>query len=241
MIYFISDIHLGFFERERDILRENLLLDFLKKIKHNCEKLYLVGDIFDFWFEYNTVIPKYFYRTLNQFYEFRQSGIEIEFIMGNHDFGHRDFFEKELSIPVFANDIERVHNGKKFYLSHGDGKSDNDIGYKIIKKIMRNKFSLKLYFKLHPDLGIRLASHSSKQSRNYTSSKKWGTKEYMREFAFKKIDAGFDYVVMGHRHRAEESPYKNGKYINLGDWFGSPKTGIFDGEIMNLISISEII
>ena len=132
MIYFFSDVHLGLLSRAEDKIREELLLKFLDKIRNDCERLFIVGDLFDYWFEYKTVIPKYFFRTIHMLYEMRREGIEIEYVMGNHDFGHKDFFQSELDIYVHKDDIERELYGNKFYISHGDGKSHKDTGYKIL-------------------------------------------------------------------------------------------------------------
>lgn len=241
MVYFISDVHLGFFDRETEKNREEILINFFRNIIKDADKIYLVGDIFDFWFDYKRVIPADFFRIVSKLYEMGKMGIEIEYIMGNHDFGHYNFFENELGITVHKGDIERVHNGKKFYISHGDGKNPNDKGYIILKKILRNKLSLKLYLMLHPDFGIRLASGSSQKSRVYTDARENTDSEPMREFAFSKIDNGFDYVVMGHRHKLELTQYKNGFYVNLGEWFKNPHCGIFDGNDFKLISINEFL
>lgn len=230
MIYFISDVHLGFFKRQEDKKREDRLLNFLNDIKKDCSTLLIVGDLFDYWFEYKTVIPREFYRTLTALESMSKSGIKIEYLMGNHDFGHFDFFEKELGIKVFENDIVREYSGKKFYISHGDGKSYNDTGYKIIKKITRNNFAKRLYCRLHPDWGIGMASGSSRHSRSYTDVKNYGTKDGMSDFAEIKIKEGFDYVVMGHRHKAEIKEFGSGKYINLGEWIKKPSYGKFDGK-----------
>lgn len=234
MIYFVSDIHLGLFERKQDIKREDVFLHFLNKISQDCDKLYLVGDIFDYWFDYDSVIPKYFYRTLAALYDLRKR-CEIEFVIGNHDFGHISFFEEELGIPVHGVDIERNHSGKRLYISHGDGKDPNDKGYLFIKKIMRAPISLALYLKLHPNIGIKLASSSSKKSRDYTSKKDFGDKDAMLNFAKNKIDEGCDYVIMGHRHKAETTHYKHGLYVNLGEWIRAPHYGVFDGEKFDLV------
>lgn len=234
MIYFVSDIHLGLFDRKQDIIREDLFLEFLTKIKDDCDKLYLVGDIFDYWFDYKTVIPKFFYRTLSALYDLRKI-CEIEFVIGNHDFGHNGFFVNELDIPIYGSDIERLHHGKKFYISHGDGKDPKDKGYLLLKKIMRAQASLALYLKLHPNIGIKLASSSSKTSRDYTSKKDFGDENAMLDFAKHKIDTGFDYVIMGHRHKAEITTYKSGLYVNLGEWIREPHYGVFDGNKFDLI------
>lgn len=239
MIYFISDLHLGVLQRKDDKLREDLFLALLDNIMPNCEKLYLIGDIFDYWFDYKTVIPKYFYRTLAKLKEYTDKGIEIEYLMGNHDFGHYRFFKEELGIMVIDKDIERVHNGKKFYISHGDGKADNDTGYLILRSILRNRVANFVYRIIHPDWGIGLASGSSKKSRSYTDGKSYGENDGMIKFAKRKIDEGFDYVVMGHRHKRIELDYNNGKYFNLGEWIKDPSYGVFDGEAFKLLSVTE--
>jgi UDP-2,3-diacylglucosamine hydrolase len=241
MIYFISDVHLGFRNREQEIEKENLLLKLLGRISKDCEQLFIVGDLFDFWFDYKTVIPKYYYRTLTALKTMTENGIPIEYIIGNHDFGHYDFFEKELDIRLFRNDIERTLKGKKFYLSHGDGKANNDAGYKFIKKIMRNSLSQSLYRKLHPDCGIRLASSSSKKSRDYTDKKNFGQSDGMNEFAVEKIEQGFDFVIMGHRHRVVQNQHKNGFYYNLGDWLHEPTFGTFDGELFKILFVKSFL
>jgi UDP-2,3-diacylglucosamine hydrolase len=241
MIYFISDIHLGLYERSKDRERENLLLAFLDKIKHDCRSLIIVGDLFDYWFEYKYVVPKYFYRTLAKLHELRDSGIEIDYLMGNHDFGHLDFFKNELNIDIHFGDIEREFGSKRFYISHGDGKALNDTGYRILKNILRAKWANKLYRYIHPDLGIRIAAGSSQKSRNYTGKKYYGEQDGMELFAEKKIAEGFDYVIMGHRHKLLNKRIGTGYYINLGDWLVNPHYGRFDGENFELLSVNKLI
>jgi UDP-2,3-diacylglucosamine hydrolase len=241
MIYFISDVHLGLLERSDDRKREALFLNVLQKCSLDAEKIYFVGDIFDYWFEYKTVTPKYFYRTLTAIAGLRDSGIPIEYVMGNHDFGHKEFFMEEFGIEIHKGDIEREHYGKKFYISHGDGKSYKDTGYKILKKIIRAKLSLFLFLKLHPDFGIRLASGSSRKSRVYTDKKVYGEKDGMRDFAFSKLESGFDYVIMGHRHKAEKSEHSGGYYINLGEWMRNPTFGIFDGNEFKITEVEKFL
>ena len=185
MYYFISDVHLGLLERQTDRKREDLLLKVLDKISIDAKEIFLVGDIFDYWFEYKEVVPSHFYRTLNKIDELKQKGIPITYIMGNHDFGHKSFFLNEFNIKIERGDIERIIEGKKFYISHGDGKSKNDIGYLILKKILRSPISNFLFRLIHPDLGIKLAKGSSSTSRDHTDKKDYGSNDGMKEFAFK--------------------------------------------------------
>lgn len=242
MIYFISDVHLGLFSRDVDKKREDSLLQFLKKIEKDCKTLVIVGDFFDYWFEWNLVIPKYFYRTLTALHNLREKGIEILYIMGNHDFGHKDFFKNELDIEVYPNDLEKEFYGKKFFLYHGDGLSNNDGAYRVIKKILRSKFNLKLYTKfLHPDRAISLASGTSKKSRNYTDKKDYGEIDGMTEFAEKKIKEGFDYVIFGHLHRLRDIKFDTGRYINLGSWLNNAHFGKFDGGSFELLKVNDFL
>ncbi len=241
MIYFISDVHLGFYKRDKDYVREDLLLRFLDTISGDCEKLFILGDLFDYWFEYKHVVPRYFYQTLTALKNMRLKGIDIEYLMGNHDFGHWDFFEKEIGIPIIKEDISREIYGKKFFLSHGDGKAYNDGPYRLLKKILRNKLSQKLYYLLHPDIGIALASTSSKKSRNYTDKKDYTNRDGMRDFAVQKIEEGFDYVIMGHRHLFINEKIGNGRYINLGEWLTDPHYARFDGNDLKLLKVQDLL
>lgn len=242
MIYFISDIHLGYGGKKEQKERETLLLEFLRKARDDMEQLWIAGDLFDYWFEYKTVIPRAYTRTLAMLYEIRQSGIPVEYLMGNHDFGHKTYFENDLDIPVHRNDISREILGKKFYLSHGDGKAYNDTGYKILKKILRNPVSNKLYRLLHPDLGIWLASSSSHSSRGMSDTKDYGRSDGMKDFARARIEQdGYDYVIMGHRHKAEMIEFNGGYYINLGEWLKNPTFGRFDGEEFYLEKVRDVL
>jgi UDP-2,3-diacylglucosamine hydrolase len=239
MIYFFSDTHLGLGLPQEQKERQDLVLSFLHSIQHDCEKLFIVGDLFDYWFEYNTVIPRPFYRILSALYEMVQQNIQIEYLMGNHDFGHQNFFRDELGIPVHATDKEYILHGKKFYIAHGDGKAYNDTGYLILRRILRSPVNKKLFQFLHPDMGIALASGASHSSRAYTDQKEYGQKkDGLRDFAEKKIvQEGFDYVIMGHRHKAEKTHFgrEGGAYINLGHWLSLPATyAAFDGVDVHL-------
>ena len=158
-----------------------------------------------------------------------ESGVQIHYIIGNHDFLHRDFFEKEIGVKLYQNPISIELNNKKFFLGHGDGLVKNDLGYKILKKILRSKILQKIYSLLHPDFGIWLASSTSKSSRDYTGKKNYGEVDGLFEAAKEKINDGFDYVLFGHSHIRKFENYNNGYYINLGTWLDKPCYGKFNG------------
>jgi len=232
---FISDVHLGLKKNEEEKQKEELLVKFLRFAKDNCNELFILGDLFDYWFEYKRVYQKGFFKTLTALKEVTENGVKVHYLIGNHDFMHLDFFEKEIGVLLYESDISTVLNGSKFYLAHGDGLVKNDLGYKILKKILRNKFIQKMYSIIHPDLGISLASRSSKASRGHTSKKKYGEEDGLFTFAKEKIDSGFDYVLLGHLHRRSFNKYKNGFYINLGSWLDAPCYGIYKNNLFEVI------
>jgi UDP-2,3-diacylglucosamine hydrolase len=217
-VYFFSDVHLGLANRATEKQKEDHLLRFLKRILPRTDRLFILGDLFDFWFEYGTVIPKGFHRTLAALQEFTDRGIPIDYLAGNHDFWMGDFFHSELGITIHLDPYETVIDGKRVYLHHGDGLAQNDLGYRMIKPLLRNRAAITLYRWLHPDLGVRLARGSSRTSRTYTSQKNYGESEGMETFAAERIRQGADIVIMGHRHVPVMQQIASGVYVNLGDW-----------------------
>ncbi|NWF89747.1 MAG: UDP-2,3-diacylglucosamine diphosphatase [Ignavibacteriaceae bacterium] len=234
---FISDIHLGLQSAEIEKNKERLLVQFLNSTANNCEELFILGDLFDYWFEYKHVYQKGFFRTLTALKDLSDKNVKIHYFIGNHDFMHRDFFTKEIGIQLHENPIEVELNNKKFFIGHGDGLVKNDFGYLILKKIMRNKGIQKLYSLIHPDLGIGLAKLTSKSSREYTSHKNYGEVDGLFEAAQHKIDNGFDYVIFGHLHKKIFQTYKKGNYINLGSWLDKPCYGIFKQDKFEIIDL----
>ncbi len=216
--YFFSDVHLGLGTRSSEKLKEDRLLGFLKSILPETNSLFILGDLFDFWFEYRTVIPKGFHRTLAALQEFTDRGVKVHYLAGNHDFWMGDFFQTELGMELHFDPFEMTVEGKRILFHHGDGLAKNDTGYKLIKPVLRNKLNILLYRWLHPDLGVRLARGSSRTSRAYTSQKHYGEEEGMLEYARDHIAGGVDIVMMGHRHKPNVVPMNGGMYMNLGDW-----------------------
>jgi UDP-2,3-diacylglucosamine hydrolase len=233
-IYFISDIHLGYGTKENDNIRETNLLKFLDHIKKDAGILFILGDLFDFWFEYRNVIPKGYFKTFAKLKELIENKIEIHYLIGNHDCLIRDYFEKEIGIKVYYDEIVKEINSKKFYLHHGDGLSKRDLGYKILKAILRSRIDQWLFSLIHPDFGIWLGKYSSKKSREYTSKKDYGPTDGLYDYARKKIDEGYDYVIMGHIHEMIFEKINNGYYVNLGDWIENYSYAVFDGKNIQL-------
>ncbi len=235
--YFISDIHLGLQKKDTEEEKEKTLVDFLKIVQSNCDELFIVGDLFDYWFEYKRVYQKGYYRTLTALKDVSEKGVKIHYFIGNHDFLHKDFFETEFHAKLYHNPISIELNNKKFFIGHGDGMVENDTGYNILKWVMRNGFFQWLYSLIHPDLGIALASRTSKSSREYTKKKDYGEVDGLYESAKSKIDEGFDYVIFGHLHKRILVDYKNGKYINLGSWLDTPCYGVFKEQTFEVINL----
>jgi len=223
-VVFISDVHLGFGDRQTDRRREARLVELLRSLPPTCGHLFIVGDLFDYWFDYRTAIPRQFVRTLAALHDLRDAGMPITYLMGNHDFGHATYFRDELGIDVERGDLDVTIGTTRFYISHGDGKAANDRGYLILRSILRNRAAQWLYRALHPDVGITLASRTSHGSRDYTSDKDYGPEDGLRAFALDRLRNGYDVVVMGHRHHATEERTADGIYVNLGHWLGSEAT-----------------
>jgi len=235
--FFISDIHLGLQEKIQEEAKEKKLVEFLKFAESGCDELFIVGDLFDYWFEYKRVYQKGFYRALAALKDLSEKKIKLHYFIGNHDFLHRDFFEKEFGAIMYHDGLSIELNGKKFFIAHGDGMVSNDSGYNILKWILRNKFFQWCYSLLHPDFGIGVASRTSKSSRAYTDKKDYGEVDGLLEAAKKKIDEGYDYVLFGHLHKRIWQTYKQGNYINLGSWLDKPCYGIFKNQKFEIVEL----
>ena len=239
-IYFLSDFHLGAPDQKTSLEREKRIVGFLDNIKNDTEALFILGDLFDFWFEYKTVVPKGFVRILGKLAEIRDSGIPIYFFVGNHDLWMTDYFEKELNIPVYRDNQEYEFNGKTFLIGHGDGKGPGDRGYKRMKKVFANPFSKWLYRWLHPDLGVKLAQYLSVKNKLISGDadvKYLGEeKEWLVLYSKRKLESKhYNYLIFGHRHLPMVLKVgENAEYVNLGDWINYFTYGVFDGNDLQL-------
>jgi UDP-2,3-diacylglucosamine hydrolase len=222
------------------LIREKKIIQFLDEIKHNALEIFVLGDLFDFWFEYKKVVPKGFVRILGKLAELTDMGIPIYFFVGNHDMWMKDYFQKELNIPVFFEPKAFDLLGKQFLIGHGDGLGPGDHGYKFIKKIFRSKFSQFLFGILPPVIGIGLANYFSRKSRAKTGNddqifegedKEWLV-IYCKETLQKHL---YNYFIFGHRHLPLDITLnEESRYINLGDWITYFTYAEFDGNTLDL-------
>ncbi len=239
-IYFSSDNHLGAPTREKSLPREKKFIAWLDEIKQDSAAIFLLGDLFDFWFEYKTVVPKGFTRVLGKLAEISDSGIPIYYFVGNHDLWMNGYFEEELNIPVFHKHQEYTFNNTSFFIGHGDGLGPGDKGYKRMKKVFTNPLA-KWFFKwLHPDLGVKLAQYFSVKNKLISGEEDikflGEDNEWLVQYCKRKEQEKHrDYYLFGHRHLPLEINLgNNSKYINLGDWISYYTYGVFDGKVFEL-------
>ncbi len=239
-IYFLSDFHLGAPDFESSRKRERIIIRFLDEIKNNAAQVFIMGDMFDFWFEYKSVVPKGYVRLLGKLAELTDSGIPVHFFVGNHDMWMNDYFEKELDVQVYHHPQEIIFSGKKFYLAHGDGLGPGDHRYKFLKKVFRNKVSQSLFGFLHPYAGIGLANYFSTKSREASGKEEevflGEDKEWLIIFCKEMLKhRHFDYFIFGHRHLPMDLKLnETSHYVNLGDWITHFSYAVFDGTALAL-------
>lgn len=239
-IYFSSDNHLGAPTQELSKPREQKFLAWLDQVKEDAAAIFLLGDLFDFWFEYKHVVPKNQVRVLGKLAEIADSGIPIYFFVGNHDLWMFGYFEEELGIPVYHEPQTFEFNDKKFLIGHGDGLGPGDKGYKRMKKIFTSKFFQWCFKWVHPDIGVGIARYLSVKNKLISGdedAKFLGEdQEWLALYAKRKLETEhFDYFVFGHRHLPMEIKVgESSTYINLGDWINHYTYGVFDGKHFKL-------
>lgn len=244
-VYFASDFHLGAPDFRTSKEREYKIIRWLESIEDDAAAIFLVGDIFDFWFEYNTVIPKGFIPFISKIAQMRQKGIPIIFFTGNHDLWMKDYFTVELGIPVHHHPIEIHINRSKLLVGHGDGLGPGDNKYKLLKKLFTNKLCQELFRWLHPDIGIWIAQKWSGSSRISNLEKDEGSFKGEDEWLWaytKEVEkrTHFDYYIFGHRHLPLELPVgEKSSYINLGEWVSQYTYGVYEHDKFMLKSFEK--
>jgi UDP-2,3-diacylglucosamine hydrolase len=238
-LYFASDFHLGAGGYTTSRVREDRLVRWLDTIKADAVEVFLMGDIFDFWFEYKTVVPKGYIRFLGKLTELADAGIKIYLFKGNHDMWMFDYFERELGATIISNELVIERGGKRFYLHHGDGLGPGDTFYKMLKKIFRSKICQWLFARVHPNLGIGIANYWSQHSRIAGLSneeRQVSEQEWLVVYSNELLKTDFyDYLVFGHRHLPVDMQLTpKSRYINLGEWVNYFSYAVFDGQELTL-------
>ena len=232
-IYFISDAHLGGDPPDVEEKKEKNLLSFLDHIQDKSEVLYIVGDLFDLWFEYRRAVPNCYFKILKKLSDLKETGTRIVLIAGNHDVWTGPYLSREIGLDVRQESCEAEHQGLSFFISHGDGMAAGERGYRIQRWIMCNPVCIWLYKLLHPDLGIPLARWVSGWSRGQSKSKPpgWNSQAY-RDAAIKKLEEGYDVVVLAHIHFPTLEDIEGKYYLNTGDWIDNFSYGrLSDGRL----------
>src|SRR5690606_2735107 len=222
-IYFASDFHLGAHPRSTTPERESRIVRWLDTIKADAAELYLVGDVFDFWFEYTTVVPKGYIRFLGKMAELADMGIKITLFKGNHDMWMFGYLKEQLGASIVDNELIIERGGKTFYLHHGDGLGPGDLKYKLLKTVFRSRFCQWLFARLHPNLGIGIAQRWSAHSRAASGGEEaflGEEEEWLIVYAKEILSRHhYDYFIFGHRHLPLDIALPGGsRYVNLGEW-----------------------
>ncbi len=247
-IYFASDFHLGEPDLATTRKREAAVVRWLDTIKADAAELYLVGDIFDFWFEYQHAVPRGYVRFIGKLAELADMGIRITFFKGNHDMWMFGYFKEELGVEIISDELIIERGGKRFFIHHGDGLGPGDRKYKLLKKIFRSRLCQWLFARLHPNLGIGIAMAWSRDSRSVNRRKQQfaGKRhEWLAHFSAERLkEEHFDYFIFGHRHlpldldlspgAPEGNAGRKSRYINLGEWINFQSYAVFDGQEMHL-------
>lgn len=248
-IYFLTDFHLGVPTLEDSHRRELMLCRFLDNIKDHTEALFLMGDLFDFWFEYKTVVPRGYVRLLGKLTQFTDAGIPVHLFAGNHDLWTFDYLQKEIGIQLHREPMRMTLKDKKFLLVHGDGRGPGDRGYKFLKKVFECRFNQFLFRWIHPDLGIGLAlrwshNHRVKKLKKEAESNYYSVIEETRLYKYAqecvKENPELEYFVFGHQHKPMQYKVDNGATVTVvGNWLRDFNYAVFDGEDMKLLTYKE--
>ena len=235
-IFFLSDVHLSFKEDDAELIKRANLYDFLDHVNKNGDVLIIAGDLFDFWYEWRHVVPKYWFGVIKKLRDLVENSVMVFLITGNHDFELGSYLQEEVGLHCFDESIDMKFGKKTFFIGHGDGFAKKDRGYRFMKRIIRNRFS-KFMFRtfIHPDLGMKLARWASGSSRKLIKIDKNHWSEEYYEFAKNKFNEGYDCVILGHLHTPLYREENGHVYLNTGDWMTHFSYGYFNGKELKLM------
>lgn len=233
-VYFVSDAHLGAEPEPIASTQLERLIALVHRVRQDNGSLIINGDLFDFWYEWKSVIPKKYFKILRALQEATENGTQIHLLAGNHDFRLKGFLESEIGMVTHQDGLALQIATSNVFVFHGDGVLKSDHGYRVLKRILRNRIAQRLFLWLHPDLGMLLARGTSQQSRNATKGNPAEDADY-REFAEHMLNSGYSGVIMGHAHRPVEEQLAGGTYINLGDWIYHYTYAVHDGSALRLL------
>jgi len=233
-VYFVADAHLGAEAADREAARLRCLHDFLASLPGRADALFIVGDLFDFWFEYRTAIPRRYFATLTLLQRLRQAGVSLTYLNGNHDFWLGRFLAEEIGVETRDGPVTLETQGRRVWLHHGDGLVGGDLGYRLLRRVIRNPVSIALYGLLHPDLGIPLAGLVSRWSRHSRGDQALDPDRLWREIAVPRFAEGFDTVMVGHFHQAWERRELGREFVVLGDWIDRFTYAVLENGEMSL-------
>lgn len=246
-VYFLSDAHLGSLATEHRRMQERMLVDFLDSVKEKASAIYFLGDMFDFWFEYKTVVPKGYTRFLGKVSELTDHGVEIHYFTGNHDIWCKDYLSEECGVTMHFEPLTTEIYGREFFLAHGDGLGDNDKKFRCLRAVFHNKFCQILFGALHPRwgvaFGLKWAKHSRLKRVNGREPDYMGEdKEFLVSFAktYLQTHPNINYFLFGHRHiELDLQLSRSARMMILGDWLHFFSYAVYDGENLFLENFEE--
>jgi len=233
-LYIFSDAHLGSASPQQEAEKIAGITALFDLVKTDGDRLVILGDLFDFWFEYKHAIPKDHHEVLFMLHDLIRHGVRIDYVSGNHDFWMDDFFEKQVGIVIHRDYFDLKYGGLRLHMIHGDGLAPGDRGYRVLKRILRNRLNIWLYRKLPPDWAFPLARFVSGSSRDYTNHREHEFAADYETYASRKIESGFDAVIIGHLHTPVCKTIGNGTYVNTGDFIDNFSYVKLDGDLIML-------
>jgi UDP-2,3-diacylglucosamine hydrolase len=236
-IYFASDFHLGLPTGSSPLEREKKVVSWLNSVVHDAKEIYLLGDVFDFWWEYKLVVPRGFTRFLGTLSSITDKGIPVHFFTGNHDMWVGDYLSDECGLTIHKSPLTATFNGRKFHLAHGEGLGSKSKGYKILLSIFRNKPLQAMYSALHPSIGVGIGLKWSLNSRLGKGIKLeflGEDREDLIRYAKSILETEkVEYFIFGHRHLAMSHILHPGiEILFLGDWIMNGSYAVWDGETL---------